>query len=873
MEITYKRHDLNFSYDIITVSYISWKYKKGDIMNSKIRKVLCNVLCVITLLTLTMLPNTVKASEIQKLSDNVFKSTDDLLIEDWYDLEIQFYGNDSYYSVTQNIYLPTSGKRGSTITWSSNNTSIISKTGVVTRPIVEDKYITLTATLTRSGKSEQKVFDLVVLKKEVDIPEVSMGAYYEVIKGQSFKLEGYVKANSEITSIVADISDYNFSSSKVTVNPKSTYYNLNSITLNTSDSRLIAGNTYTIRLYAKTDTYREEQEIATANIYIAPKVEAKYELLKGAQRNLYYYNQLDSTYKDYAYGYTTLGEDGSALTSMAMVISSFKEQVFDPIYMVNWANKNNYIDTNYSNSSLIQVAANSHSLSVESLNPIYNNENTIKKVTQALKEGKLVVVLLTNVYNPTFGQTKDQFIVLRGITDSGKILIADPADNTQRTRTKKSEGYDIKTIINESKAVYNESGPFWIISNNEAIPKVTGLDSAYSILPNSKLTLAGTVSAQSKLINVKLMILKEVNGTLTNEGIRLEANPDSSSYDLRKLGLNTASLKAGDYKIRIYATTSSDSKVSTLIYEASLTIRANETQVLDQDYNKLNIGYSSGDNSSYVTGQLTLPTRGEGGSSITWISGNSQVIKINNGTGVVYRPTENTSVTLMATLTYGNNSKVKVFQLNVIAGKKTYITGNKDYYEVLEGEKVNLSGVVQSSSKITSLRVSIEGYPWYVNAAWPYSTSYNLNNFTIDTSDWNLRLAAGTYQIKVWITDDSYMEDKTPIATMTLKVISQNKNALMDLKGIKISYGKGDSWKKVTKNITLPRVGKNGSIITWVSKNKSIISNTGVVKRPKYKDAKVTLVATVTYGNETLTRNIVLTVKAQYKNNWGKKHD
>lgn len=833
-------------------------------MYSKIRRVLCNVVYVCTLLILTMLPMNVEASGIQKISDDTYKSTEESLIADWYDLEVLFNGADGYNSVTQNIYLPTIGKRGSAITWTSNNTSVITDAGIVTRPTDADKYVTLTAILYHSGKIEQKFFNLVVTKNEIAYPEVSIKELYEVTKGQTFTLEGYVNAKSEITSLWVDISGYNFSSSKVTVYPKSTYYNLNSIRLNTSDSKLVAGNTYTIRVFVKTDSLKEEQEIATSYLYILPKVEAKYEIIAGPQRNIYYFNQLDSVYKDYSIGTSTLGVDGSTLTSMATVLSSLKNQVLDPIYMVNWANNNNYNNTTYMSNSLIQSLASSHNLSVESLNPIYNNESVVKKVTQALKEGKLVVALLTNVYNPTFAQTRDEFIVLRGITDAGKVLVADSRDNTQRSRSKKSDGYDLQTIMKECKTVYNDSGPIWIISNLESVPKVTGLDSAYSMIVSSKLSLAGTISAQSKLTNVKLLISKEVNGSLTNEGIRMEANPDSSSYDLRRLGLNTSNLKTGDYKIRIYATTSNDPNVSALIYEASLTVRGNETQILEQDYNRLNIGYSSGDYANYVTGRLTLPTKGEGGSTITWISGNKNVVRINDGVGIVNRQYEDISVSLMATISYGNNSKVKVFDINVIASKKTYITGNKESYEVVEGGKVSLSGTIQSTKKMVGIRISIEGKPLYFNTKLPYSTSYNLNNFTINTSDWALKLKPGTYQMKIWVTDESYAEEKSPIATLSLVVTSKNSNAYKDMKGIKLTYAKGDSWKRITKNIGLPKYGKNGSTITWVSKNESIISSKGVVNRPKYKDAKVTLVAYVSNGNETLTRNIVLTVKARY---------
>ncbi len=51
-------------------------------------------------------------------------------------LTILYNGNDNYDSVTQNIGLSTLGKNGSTITWLSENTDIISAGGVVKRPVI-----------------------------------------------------------------------------------------------------------------------------------------------------------------------------------------------------------------------------------------------------------------------------------------------------------------------------------------------------------------------------------------------------------------------------------------------------------------------------------------------------------------------------------------------------------------------------------------------------------------------------------------------------------------------------------------------------------------------------------------------------------------
>lgn len=66
--------------------------------------------------------------------------------------------------VTSKISLPTSGVNGSSITWISSDTSLISSTGEVTRPVYPDtdKQATLTATITRGSVSDTKTFQVTV---------------------------------------------------------------------------------------------------------------------------------------------------------------------------------------------------------------------------------------------------------------------------------------------------------------------------------------------------------------------------------------------------------------------------------------------------------------------------------------------------------------------------------------------------------------------------------------------------------------------------------------------------------------------------------------------------------------------------------------
>ncbi len=51
------------------------------------------------------------------------------------------------------------------------------------------------------------------------------------------------------------------------------------------------------------------------------------------------------------------------------------------------------------------------------------------------------------------------FIVLRGITEDGKILVADPA-----SRRKSEQEWDFDIILNEVQRGAGAGGPFWIIS-------------------------------------------------------------------------------------------------------------------------------------------------------------------------------------------------------------------------------------------------------------------------------------------------------------------------------------------------------------------------------------------------------------------------
>lgn len=72
-------------------------------------------------------------------------------------------------AVTADLTLPVKGSAGSTITWASSNTAVISTSGTVNRPGngSGDAVVTLTATITHGAVSTTKEFQVTVLEDEV----------------------------------------------------------------------------------------------------------------------------------------------------------------------------------------------------------------------------------------------------------------------------------------------------------------------------------------------------------------------------------------------------------------------------------------------------------------------------------------------------------------------------------------------------------------------------------------------------------------------------------------------------------------------------------------------------------------------------------
>ncbi|CAD6011234.1 family 43 glycosylhydrolase [Agreia sp. COWG] len=106
-------------------------------------------------------------------------------------------------AVTSNLTLPATGANGSTVTWASGTPSVISETGVVTRPASgqDAATVTLTATVSRGSSVETRPFAVTVLPLPSDQYDVDTAA-----AALSIATLGDVRGNLTLPTTSADVT-------------------------------------------------------------------------------------------------------------------------------------------------------------------------------------------------------------------------------------------------------------------------------------------------------------------------------------------------------------------------------------------------------------------------------------------------------------------------------------------------------------------------------------------------------------------------------------------------------------------------------------------------------------------------------------------
>lgn len=175
------------------------------------------------------------------------------------------------------------------------------------------------------------------------------------------------------------------------------------------------------------------------------------ETLTGGTVELVYFNQAEEPWASAPYGPDSIDGYGCGPTAMAMVVSSLTEQTVDPKAMAQWSYEHGYCAPGSgSHYGLIQAAADAYGLDAQAWTDL-----SADGISQALASGHIFVALMTQGHFTSGGH----FIVLRGVTLNGKILVADP-----NSRERSLTAWDPQLIVDELSPTRAAGAPLWCLS-------------------------------------------------------------------------------------------------------------------------------------------------------------------------------------------------------------------------------------------------------------------------------------------------------------------------------------------------------------------------------------------------------------------------
>lgn len=173
-------------------------------------------------------------------------------------------------------------------------------------------------------------------------------------------------------------------------------------------------------------------------------------ILTGGIVDIVYFNQGEAPWAEQPYGSDHIGGYGCGPAAMAMAVASLTGEETDPALMAQWAVDHGYwARRSGSYLSIVEGTASAYGLVAE---PLTNR--TTDALMEALFSGKILVALM----GPGHFTQHGHFILLRGVTLSGDILVADP-NSTERSLTV----WDPQLILDELSTSTSNGAPLWTL--------------------------------------------------------------------------------------------------------------------------------------------------------------------------------------------------------------------------------------------------------------------------------------------------------------------------------------------------------------------------------------------------------------------------
>lgn len=151
------------------------------------------------------------------------------------------------------------------------------------------------------------------------------------------------------------------------------------------------------------------------------------------------YLQYSGSWADKPYGTSTITKCGCAPTCLAMVMSYLRGKTILPSDIVDFTGNKYYVNGVGSSWDIFPAVAIHYQVSCSNLGM------SESEVIDALKNGRPVIASM----GPGTFTKGGHFIVLRGVTAEGKVLVNDPNDNGVKDHKNKS--FDMSLIMSEAK--------------------------------------------------------------------------------------------------------------------------------------------------------------------------------------------------------------------------------------------------------------------------------------------------------------------------------------------------------------------------------------------------------------------------------------
>ncbi len=175
------------------------------------------------------------------------------------------------------------------------------------------------------------------------------------------------------------------------------------------------------------------------------------EMLTGGNFPLVYFNQVDPQWGNY--GSDSIQGYGCGPTAMAMVVSTLTGLYIDPQEMADI-----FVEEGYwakGGGTYYQFAEEGSKLFGLEVSSLVPEETSREELLLHLVSNEIAIALMSKGHFTNGGH----FIVLRGVTLSGDVLVADPASRDRSLTT-----WDPQLILDELSAVRLMGAPLWFFS-------------------------------------------------------------------------------------------------------------------------------------------------------------------------------------------------------------------------------------------------------------------------------------------------------------------------------------------------------------------------------------------------------------------------